>query len=418
MKEKINVTKVLLFLVILSVENFCCLVPSTSYLIPNLFKYSDLGLIFAVIFFLWVMLFVKFKEEGRRAHYPYKWIVLFFFVIIVISSAMANHFFAQPVSWGIRSHRQIVVCFLLYFPISKALQTGVIKKEDVIKDIIIVATLEMLLYTIQYFLINKVVFLHFTYSDKIEMRLGTRRLRYPIELPIFSTFLILNKFLNKKGNSLSKIGYILWFAVILIVMVQKRTQIISFLFSVATIFVLWKKSVGTKLLINLLVFTVLIGFMLSSSIVQSAIEGIANRGSREDTLTIREKGIEYYKERVKESPIFGFGFPNSNCNDALIASGVPNGYYLADDGIYGFYYIFGLCGIIWLLIFWIKNIKLSFMVYKERNYVFLLYFIYETVELYIGMKWYYYWYLAMVLAITLLSNESVERNMVRGLHNE
>lgn len=405
MKGKINITKVLLFITILSLENFGCLLPASDYMIPSLIKYSDLGIMFSILFFLWVYLLVKPKNKDIKIMYPYKWIILLFIIMIFISSFMAKIYFNQPISWGVRSLRQIITCFLLYFPISKALQCEVITKNDLKKYIIIISTFEMVLYTIQYMFINKVVFLNFAYDNVIEMRLGHRRLRYPIELPILSTFLVFNNLLNSKGYKLKNIMYILWFAFILIIMVQKRTQILSFLLTIALIFVLWRKKAGTKIIITSVVFTLLIGFALNSSIVQSAIYSATNRGSSDDTLTIRENGIEYYKERVKESPIFGFGHPNVNCNNAMIASGVNHYYFLADDGIYGFYYIFGITGLIWLSLFWIKNLKYSYILYKKINYVYILYFIYETFELYIGMKWYYYWPLAIALCITLLSDE-------------
>ena len=408
MKKKINVTKILLFITMLALENFGCLLPGSNYIIPNLVKYSDLGIIFAIIFFLWVFLFVKPKNKDIKMKYPYKWIILFFIVIIFISSLMAKIYFQQPISWGVRSLRQIITCFLLYFPISRAIQCEVISKEDLKKYIVIVATIEMALYTIQYILINKVVFLNFAYDNIVEMRLGHRRLRYPIELPILSTFIVFNNLLNSKGSKIKNILYIIWFAFILIIMVQKRTQILAFLLTIALILVLWRKKVGTKIMVISVAFSLLIGFSLSSPIVQSAIYNIFNRGSSGDTLTIRENGIKYYKEKVKDSLIFGYGPANENCNEAMVASGVNNYYFLADDGIYGFYYIFGLTGLLWLALFWIKNIKNSYTLYKKYNYIFLLYFIYETFELYIGMKWYYYWPLAMPLCVTLLSSEVLD----------
>lgn len=414
MKKKASVTKILLILTILSIENFCCLVPSEEYIIPGLIKFSDIGIIFAFLFFIWVMFFIKFKDKNEKAKYPYKWIIFSFFTIILISSFMAKKFFNQPITWSIRSERQIIACFLLYFPVLKTLQTGVINKEDLVKYITIVATIEMALYTIQYLLINKVVFLHFTYSDSIEIRLNRRRLRYPVELILISAYFHIDNLLNNKGSKFKNIFMILWFFVIMVIMVQKRTQIISFIISLIIIFVLWKKNIGIKVLLSIFVLVLLGGFVFNLSIVQSTIYSISNRGSEEDTLTIREAGIEYYKEKLKSSQLFGFGKPNENIEIAMYESGVQYGYFLADDGIYGFYYIFGLIGIAWLGLFWIKNLKLSYKVYNKSIYVYISYFIYETFDIYLGMKWYYYWPLAISLIIALLSYEYIKQTEERN----
>lgn len=403
MTKKVSVTKILLFLVIFSLENFACLLPASEYIVPGFIKYGDIPLFISVVFILWVALFVKFKDKNKKAIYPYKWIVIGFILLIIVSSIMSFHFFRQPISWGIRSQRMIITCFLLYFSISKALQTGVINKSDLIKDILIVGTIEMVLFTIQYILANKLIFLNFTSSDLVEMRLEHRRLRFPTELLFLVTFIRLDNLLNNRGSKIKNISYIIWFFLILVIMVQKRIQIIAFIITIIIIFALWRKKLDAKLLINLIIILVVGLFMINSPIIQSSYDGLTNRNGSNDTISIRESGIKYYKERVKNSIIFGFGKPNSNSKAARKASGELQRYYLADDGIYGFLYIFGLSGIIWLILFWKNNIKKSWKLYKiQYIYIYISYFIYESIGLYIEMKWYYYWHIAIVLAFTLM----------------
>lgn len=97
----------------------------------------------------------------------------------------------------------------------------------------------------------------------------------------------------------------------------------------------------------------------------------------------------------------------------MVASGAGMNIFLADNGVFGFLYCHGILGIVWLISLFFQMLKKSsYIMLKKRNYSYILYAIYEVLNLYMGMHWYYYYALPFVLFLCLLNYEYYERKEI------
>lgn len=402
-----DITKLLLFFTLFGLEDFACLVPSSNYIANSFLKFSDIGIILAIFWTLWVLFFVR-KQTKEKNKYRYGLFIFAFFIIIIISSFCANYFFSQSVFIGIRSMRKIIICLILYFPILKCLQNNIITKNELLKYIYIISFFELTIYILQFLLVNKITFV---YIDTGEFRYDSVRLRFPYLFPLISGFISLDNILSSKKSRFIDFYYTIGSFVLVAGICKYRAPSLILLVIFIIGFIIWKKGIDKKIFIGFLIFGCLSFYLANSNIVQSSLRVFEKKEtiSKDNTLMIREDGQKYYLEKLKKSPVFGFGLPNLNNRSAMIASGSLKYYYLADNGIIGFIYIHGLIGAVWVLFLFKKVIKDSYMIYvKNESMRYLLYFMFEILNLYIGMHWYYYYPLPFVLMLILLDYEVVD----------
>ena len=414
-----NITTYLLLIVVFSLEKFAYLIPTQKYFIPGLMKYSDFGIILALLWILWVFFNCCKKKSNldlkRKNKKIFKNIIFYYLILTIISSIAANAFFRQPVSWGIRSLRNQIVCFILYFSIINAIDINILDRDDFTKIITVVGIIEIIIYLLQYLLIDKVTF---TYIDTSEVRNGTSRLRFSYLLPLILSIKAFDNLLNGKNNKILNIVIIIFGASVLIVICKHRAPSVIYMVALVIGYLLWKKNIIKKFLIGFIVLILGGTIIFNSSLFQSTFNTLEGKNDDENTMDIRYEGQKYYINQLKKSIIFGYGNPNTNCKEAMIASGENDYYYLPDNGIIGFVYIYGLLGIVWVFILFYKIINASYFCYrKEKNLFFLVYFIFEIGNLYIGMHWYYYYTLPFILVLVLLNLKYCELKK-KGKFNE
>ena len=378
------------FFAVVALENFSWLIPSTQYLIPGLLKFSDIGVISAILWIAYVLIGINSPKK-----YMYSKLPILFWGLIIVSSIAANHFFEQSYGLSFRQNRYIFVCMLLYYAIMKAMYSGKILRSDVLSILSFQAVVEIVLFLTQILLADYVTFIY----AEMETRYGTARLRVSYLLALIFMFFCIDKILNNKNkvwNSIMALGG----ASVLVVVCKHRAPTMILLVTLVIAFFVWKKKTSTKIVVGIFVVIVGVCIVTNSTIVQDAISGIVS-GDR--NLDYRTTGRVYFLERLKLSPIVGFGEPNENCYAAQSASGYFDAHLLADNGIFGFLYCHGILGIVWVIALWIKLYKQSIYLYrKKKMYVYLLYVIFETGNLYMGMHWYFYYTLPFIICITLM----------------
>lgn len=72
------------------------------------------------------------------------------------------------------------------------------------------------------------------------------------------------------------------------------------------------------------------------------------------------------------SILLGYGFANSNIISSMIATGVTQGYLLADNGIYGFIVSYGLIGILWLVAYEVLAVSKAFKIWRKHGSITML----------------------------------------------
>lgn len=401
--KKWNTTTTLFFLTVLAMQGFAQLIPTSQYLIPKLVRFSDLGIFFSTLFLTWSYVGV---HNYRQVGYGYGVYIIIWLIILCLSSLMAYLNFGQSVLMGLRPMRKQIVCFLLYFPITKMMETRHLKRKDFVNIMFLVGTFELIIYTLQYLLADIVTF---TYLDTSEIRFNSTRLRgAPYLLPVVLGLYCLDNILTGKTSKITtkcfNLMYLIWSILLLGGMCKHRAPFMILVSTIIIGYLIWKKNFSIKVLVGVIGLVVLIGFASNSNIVNSAINGLVSKGGNMDaSLSIRKTGQAYYLQKVMASPVFGFGYPNSNNPAAVSASGLSSRYYLSDNGIMGFLYIQGFAGVLWILFLFLKAYKMGWVLYNRKiSYLYLLYFIFETANLYIGMHWYYMDTLPFVLVMALM----------------
>lgn len=388
--KKVNVITIWFFLVVVSLENFSWLIPADQYIIMNTIKYSDIGVVLALIWIFYVFVFIKYKNRIN-----YSFIPLFFCAIVLVSGVAAYYHLGQDFSLSVRQNRYIIVCMILYYAIVKCLVTNCMEKEDVLKIIAFQAVVEIVLFICQRVLADSVVFLNVS----IDMRYGTARVRASYLLALVYAFLCIDRLLNGKNRAFNTIMSISGMSVLVIVC-KHRAPTIILLLTLFIIYVIWKKGLPTKVILGVILAVIAVSVVTNSTIFMDSIIGIING---DKNLEIRFLGNSYYLQQLKKSPLVGFGTPNINYLPAMRASGYYNSIVLADNGIFGFVYCFGVIGLIWIVELYIQNYKKAIFLYrKNKTYIYLMYLIFETGNLYMGMHWYYYYTLPFVLILTLM----------------
>ncbi len=401
-----SVSLALLFLAVLSMEDFAELIPTAEYIIPGVFKAGDISTCLAVIFFLWGCFGVKIEQ---KVNYIYGKYIVAFFLISIVSSIAASYFFGQSIALSFLSKRKLLVCFLLYFTIVRLLKLGRIRYEQFINVLFVVVTFELTVYTLQFLLVNVV---KFTYIDITEVRFDSARLRFPYLLPMILGLKCMNEVMLGNAKKLRKvaayIAYAAWTFYLLVFICKHRAPSLILACVLCMAYLLWKRNLTVKAMLGLTVALILVLVASNSELLyhvyNESLQVLFNSSTKGDTLSIRKLGQAYYLQRLTQSPIFGFGFPHSEA--ASYGSGSRFRFYLGDNGIIGFMYIHGIIGVVWLILLFIKSFRMSWSLYQKRiSYLFLLYFAFETANLYIGMHWYYLYPMPFVLVLVMLDYE-------------
>ena len=395
------------FFVVMSMEKFSWLISREPYIIPGFLKVSDIGVLAAIAWIIYVMFIVRTKQKIKYSIFP-----ALFVVMIIVSSFAAYSFFGQGFGLTIRQNRYIIISMLLYYAIIKALKTGHMLRTDVISIIAFQAVVEIILFTLQYIMIDTVTFIYVN----VDSRYGETRMRVSYLLALIFMYICIDRILNNKykmWNFFLAIGGVF----VLVVISKNRTPSVIMLGTFVAAFLLWKKGSATKFFVGIMVGIIAVAFIVNSTLFQDVLAIVG--GAPRDVLGVRHSGQFYYIEALAKSPLIGFGEPNENCIAATLASGEHLNYFLADNGIIGFFYSHGIMGLIWLIFFWVKMVKESYYLFKKKNmYQYILYVIFETGNLYIGMHWYHYYAMPFVLIITLMSydySNAIEEKAIKAV---
>ncbi|WP_235805600.1 hypothetical protein [Liquorilactobacillus oeni] len=160
----------------------------------------------------------------------------------------------------------------------------------------------------------------------------------------------------------------------LIFVSQTRVYIIvdTILFAVTLLILLYKYSKVE--------FIILLTFMIIIFIVGTfALIIWFTEGSRQVSYSVRMDAIRYYLGEVPKGSIFGIGFPNTQWSTDVLHGNLLNflgyEYYLDDVGIIGFYTVFGISGILIIILFIAKFITVVYKGYNKDVTVILLLFV-------------------------------------------
>lgn len=404
--KKISIKKfpieVIIFMIILFfIEHCMYLIDIGTVRILGKINIDDFTLVLYLIFFC--VVFIKYHRFPRK-RYKSKIIIISTFFIALTSSFMGTKVYGQPFMLGFRPQRFFIMTYLLYFPLIRMIYCNRNNVEYVKKVFINFGIIELILYITQYFLISKKIFLYMRVSE----RFGEIRLPFDSILLVILPFIILNEIINK--NNIKRNYIILALNLFFIIFVSKTRMIIAGI-SIAMAIILFFYNKGSKkvLTIILMIFGIMIG--VNTEIGKTYLNSISKEYRLKDSNTlIREEAQKFYISETSKSPILGRGFVNITFNNAVIISKYNKGYYFNDNGLIGFYYLYGIIGVLWIMALFLIILKKSYFLYKKNNYSYLGYSLYTVITSYTLLTCYNQTG-AFFIVILLVSLDS-ERNIL------
>ena len=337
---------------------------------------DDIVLVIVFVF----ILFITIKYKNLKQRYMFKKEVLFITCLIIISSIVSYKLYGQGIMLGLRAQRKFFIAPLMYFPISKLLGAGVITRNDIEKIFYRVGISEIIIYTLYYLSGGSIGFLNINF----DYRYGDIRLRvnsFNIEILFL---IVVNNILNgknRKGNLLIGIIDFIFIAFIL----KTRLLVVGILV-IAIVGIFFVRKQWILKIVSVLAIICMIPIALNLMIIKDIITTLLE----DDPNDIRKLGKEYYIEQLQKTPILGRGYINTQSEEAFRGAGMDKQYYLNDNGIYGFAFMYGLIGMIWIIDIVIRCLKYGINIYKKYNdYLIFLYICYNIIVCMNMASWYW-----------------------------
>ena len=368
--KKPTIYYVILFLLMIVDLNFLNLVDTATFNIVGIY-YTDIVFMLNVGVFLY-----QIVKDGFLVIKKVNGIYVIGLIVIMITSAFAGRgTYNQSILAGIVAQREWISWMLLIYPISRWLQLKKITVGGVKKSIINLCNIYASICILQY-LLNGVI--KFTYTT-VNNRYGSIRLYFNTIFFCFAVGIVIDRLIVQNKKSINDI-IISWvelisYLFVIIFITKGRMQTLSLLCAIAICLLLRRNiQVNKKIVICLLMVILMYAFM-SSTIGQDILNSIMGT-SENDTLSVRDAGRVYYLGLYTQSwkrILFGCGFANSHNTYAvkllnpLWQEYGSARYYLEDVGILSPLVKYGLVGIILWGGIMIKNILLSYKIYKKSG---------------------------------------------------
>lgn len=337
---------------------------------------DDIVLVIVFVF----ILFITIKYKNLKQRYMFKKEVLFITCLIIISSIVSYKLYGQGIMLGLRAQRKFFIVPLMYFPISKLLGSGIITRNDIEKIFYRIGISEIIIYTLYYLSGGNIGFLNINF----DYRYGDIRLRVN-SITIEILFLIVvNNILKGKNRKVNLLIGIIDF--IFVAFILKTRLLVVGILGVAVVGVFFARKQWVLKIVSVLAIICMIPIALNLTIIKDIITTLIE----DDPNDIRKLGKEYYIEQLQKTPILGRGYINTQSEEAFRGAGMDKKYYLNDNGIYGFAFMYGLIGMIWIIDIVIRCLKYGINIYKKYNdYLIFLYICYNLIVCMNMASWYW-----------------------------
>lgn len=399
MKVKVNIPMAVLFIILVLADNMFWLVSSAQ---------ARIGQDFAALLIIMFILLIVFIRLRKNKHFSLEkknemaFLMVFPLIIAFYSSVVGYFHYGQSFIRDFLAQRYMFAGFLTYFLAVKIIDRDEYYLERLIKLLVLLGAIEVIAYLPQYFLVDKFIYL----SCNIVRRLGTPRLyTSSCAIPIL-IFYCIDALMHKKGN-----GFRYWLGVIgglyySIFVSKTRLAMVAYVIAIFVGYLLWKHGGVKKILMSI---PLVIGsmYLLNSELFQFLIGGLHAEDSSAQTRVIgRQLYISKWLENLKTF-MFGNGYINSD--NARRFSGVFDGIFPVDLGVYAIGYLFGIIGIAWLIILFYKLLKKAWHLAQKGNMFSLMYLIYLLILLPNGTAFIWQIQASVVLSLMVCYIERAEK---------
>lgn len=381
MKIKTDKVIIMFFFILISSQSYFYLIDDKLEILK--IQPSDLALIFALF---WAAFILGSYQKLNLKRMQFAGYMVFFAALIFLSSLQSQLLFGQSIKYGLIQQRRLLIWISVYFAIELALIKGKFNYEQLVSMIRIIGRIELAIYISQYFLYD---YIHFLYVS-VSSRYNDVRFYFTPTLLDFLFMIEMDFLLNKYNSKREKIKSGITIVLILfeVMIVQKFRLTTMALICCFVLCVLIKRFSKAIKFIYVMIAVLGICILLNTTMFRDIIEQFSLGFTDYGHFGIRADARKLYLEMLAKHPFLGGGYPY--IEDALEASGYYKRMYLVDNGVFGFIYIYGGVGIIWIAALWTKLIKMSRKVFENKNITyFLLFYLFFIVTCINELHWYY-----------------------------
>ncbi len=381
MKIKTDKVIIMFFFILISSQSYFYLIDDKLEILK--IQPSDLALIFALF---WAAFILGSYQKLNLKRMQFAGYMVFFAALIFLSSLQSQLLFGQSIKYGLIQQRRLLIWIFVYFAIELALIKGKFNYEQLVSMIRIIGRIELAIYISQYFLYD---YIHFLYVS-VSSRYNDVRFYFTPTLLDFLFMIEMDFLLNKYNSKREKIKSGITIVLILfeVMIVQKFRLTTMALICCFVLCVLIKRFSKAIKFIYVMIAVLGICILLNTTMFRDIIEQFSLGFTDYGHFGIRADARKLYLEMLAKHPFLGGGYPY--IEDALEASGYYKRMYLVDNGVFGFIYIYGGVGIIWIAALWTKLIKMSRKVFENKNITyFLLFYLFFIVTCINELHWYY-----------------------------
>lgn len=399
-KIRKDYTAVLLIFLFL-MENCFYLINTSKINISGKFAYSDIWLVLLTV----VLGYAFFKYRKTKTTYQYAYIILALCLLTFTSAIQQNRITGQPLMLGFRPQRVYFMLLLSYFPIRKLIERKKLGVERLISGIYKLGIVSALLYILQVLIYPNARFIYATISNSN----GGTRIYIDSTVIHVAGMIALYQYCKKY-----RVRYLLSYidCISYVAFVSRgRLELLAFLASSLIGVIITKKI--TKKRFAIVLAGIVGGFIfLNTSYADMLFNAIkvaqTATTAQGNTMAIRYEGRALYMSQMRlswQSMLFGCGYPNQLYSAAAARAGLNRNIGLNDNGIFGFAYIYGLIGIVAIVVLFIKLGRNAWTYYKEsNNNIFIMYVIMQIFLAYNIIFWYWQadgtFIMVLMLAIT------------------
>lgn len=390
-----------LFLVICAIlmEHLFYLVDSDNIEFLGFIKYSYIWVFIYVIIVGYIYLMHRQWEKKVSYHFG---VEIAFLAVLSLTQSLRGHItFDQPLIDGIIGQGRFLLVILGYYPIHKLYVDDIIDDKIFDKCLVFFGIVAFTIYLLQIMVGESHMFLH-VYSNE---RYGSLRLYTDSVFCVFLGFYGMNRFLRtKKWKGLILVALTVVYELFI---AKGRLEFAAFCVAIAIGLFLMKKHRTKKALAIVIVFCVIFAFLSNpyvNEIVTGVIDDFINNSG---TMRIRESGREFYFAQLLssvDSLIFGCGFPRTE--ESYDMAGGSRRIAIGDNGIFSFAYVYGIIGIIAVILWFAKMLRMAWRLYKEQNeYIYLMFVIFNIALMYNIAWWWWQYHWTFITVIMMCKME-------------
>lgn len=326
------------------------------------------------------------RNKGRFVMGNYGYLILVIPVLIVLSAIGGYIHYDQPIIAGLGPQRLWLTTAWSYFVIMYLIRKGEITYDSFVQVIYAVVGTELVIYFAQWFLGEQNMFLNVNYNQRNGLRL------YCDPNYMYVLILVALERILKKKNILLNAVYIIAIMMYILMIYKTRSFLLQIVLALGLLLLLNRDIPAKWKIVVLAVGGVCAFAYIWNTEYLRDIVAVVLRRKADPSWNARMGAYQFYIEKWTSTPysfLFGFGYGKDSIEASRVATGVTQHFLLADNGIVGFVFCYGLVGLTWYAVYLAKIIRSGVQALKKQEAALLARILSGLIAITMGSSFFY-----------------------------